>query len=104
MDQQVTQTLQLIPNQNPIIGSDLSRYGKNTIFAGIHYDISFMTIHGKSKFPGLYIWLRNGQKLRVVVPDGYLLVQAGRELEYLTGNLIILKKPIQKLFSYKGFL
>ena len=64
----------------------MSRYGKGTIFAGIHYDISFMTIHGKSKFPGLYIWLRNGQKLRVVVPDGYLLVQAGRELEYLTGN------------------
>lgn len=69
-------------------GSDLSRYKKETVFAGIHYDISFMTIHGKSKFPGLYIWLHTGEKLRVVVPENCLLIQCGRELEYLTGGYL----------------
>ena len=34
-----------------------------------------MTIHGKSRFPGLYIWTRDGQKLPVRVPDGCLLLQ-----------------------------
>lgn len=40
-------------------GSDLQKNGKGAIFAGFHYDISFLTIHGKSRFPGLYVWLRN---------------------------------------------
>lgn len=81
----------LLKNGNTVIGptgSDLSRYNKSTVFAGLHYDISFLTIHGKSRFPGLYIWLRTGEKLRVVVPDGCFLLQAGRELEYLTGGHI----------------
>lgn len=37
-------------------GSDLRKYDLGTIFAGYHYDLNFMTIHGKSPFPGLYIW------------------------------------------------
>ena len=81
----------LLKNGNTVIGptgSDLARYKKDTVFAGMHYDISFLTIHGKSRFPGLYIWLRNGEKMRVVVPDGCFLLQAGRELEYLTGGYI----------------
>lgn len=41
-------------------GSDLEKNEVGAIFAGFHYDISFMTIHGKSRFPGLYIWLRTG--------------------------------------------
>lgn len=43
---------------------------------------------GKSRFPGLYIWLRNGKKYKVVVPDGCLLLQAGKQLEWLTGGHI----------------
>ena len=81
----------LLKNGNTVIGptgSDLARYKKDTVFAGAHYDISFLTIHGKSRFPGLYIWLRNGEKLRVLVPDNCFLLQAGRELEYLTGGEI----------------
>lgn len=47
-------------------GSNLSKHNKlGTIFAGFHYDLSFLTIHGKSRFPGLYIWLRNGKKMLV---------------------------------------
>ncbi|CAI2165421.1 773_t:CDS:10 [Funneliformis geosporum] len=69
-------------------GSDLDKYGKiGTIFAGFHYDLNFLTIHGKSRFPGLYIWPRNGDvKMQVRVPDGHLLVQAGKQLEWITGG------------------
>ncbi len=67
-------------------GSDLSRFDINTVFAGVHYDLNFLTIHGKSNFGGLYIWLRNGEKKRVRIPDGCLLIQAGIQLEYLTGG------------------
>lgn len=45
-----------------------------------------MTIHGKSKFPGLFLWLRTGQRVPVKIPDGCLLVQCGKQLEYLTGG------------------
>lgn len=66
--------------------SDLNRFNIDTIFAGVHYDLNFFTIHGKSNYGGLFIWLRNGTKKRVRVPDGCLLLQAGIQLEYLTGG------------------
>jgi len=70
-------------------GSDLGRFNKqDTIFAGFHYDLNFLTIHGQSRFPGLYIWLRDGTKKLVRVPDGCLLLQAGKQLEWLTGATI----------------
>ncbi|OVA04813.1 hypothetical protein BVC80_8655g12 [Macleaya cordata] len=68
-------------------GSDLQRYGQEgTVFAGYHYDLNFLTIHGRSRFPGLNIWLRNGQKMEVKVPVGCLLIQTGKQLEWLTGG------------------
>ncbi|XP_010257376.1 PREDICTED: uncharacterized protein LOC104597495 [Nelumbo nucifera] len=68
-------------------GSDLQRYGQEgTVFAGYHYDLNFLTIHGRSRFPGLNIWLRNGQKVEVKVPVGCLLIQSGKQLEWLTGG------------------
>jgi isopenicillin N synthase-like dioxygenase len=70
-------------------GSDLNKYNKlETVFAGFHYDLNFLTIHGKSRYPGLYIWLRNGTKIPVRVPDGCLLLQAGKQIEWLTGGYI----------------
>jgi len=69
-------------------GSDLAKYEPGTIFAGFHYDFNFLTIHGKSRFPGLFIWLKDGTKIPVAVPDGCLLLQAGKQLEYLTGGFI----------------
>ena len=62
---------------------------KGTVLAGFHYDLNFITVHGKSRFPGLFIWTREGQKLRVTVPDGCLLMQAGKQLEYLTGGHVL---------------
>jgi len=55
-------------------GSDLARYKVGTIFAGFHYDLNFLTIHGKSRYPGLFIWLKNGEKMPVAVPDGCLVL------------------------------
>ncbi|RDB28907.1 Gibberellin 20 oxidase 4 [Hypsizygus marmoreus] len=71
--------------------SDLVKYGKkDTILAGFHSDLNFLTIHGRSRYPGLHIWARNtGKRIPVKIPPGnYLLVQAGKQLEHLTGGLI----------------
>ncbi|KAJ4393097.1 hypothetical protein N0V93_002304 [Gnomoniopsis smithogilvyi] len=71
--------------------SDLRKYGeKNTILAGFHTDLNFLTIHGRSRYPGLHIWARNtGKRIAVKIPPGnYLLVQAGKQLEHLTGGLV----------------
>uniref|UniRef100_A0A2P2PJQ6 Uncharacterized protein MANES_10G147800 n=1 Tax=Rhizophora mucronata TaxID=61149 RepID=A0A2P2PJQ6_RHIMU len=68
-------------------GSDLSKYcQEGTVFAGYHYDLNFLTIHGRSRFPGLNIWLRNGQKVGVKVPLGCLLIQTGKQIEWLTAG------------------
>ncbi|EEF49198.1 conserved hypothetical protein [Ricinus communis] len=68
-------------------GSDLSQYSEEgTVFAGYHYDTNFLTIHGRSRFPGLNIWLRSGQKLEVKVPSGCLFLQAGKQMEWLTAG------------------
>ena len=62
-------------------GSDLQKYGQEgTVLAGYHYDLNFLTIHGRSRFPGLNIWLRNGQKVEVKVPIGCLLIQTGKQV------------------------
>ncbi|KAJ8084422.1 hypothetical protein PM082_003192 [Marasmius tenuissimus] len=53
--------------------------------AGFHTDLNFLTIHGRSHFPGLRLWARNtGKRIAVQMPPGnYLLVQVGKQLEHL---------------------
>lgn len=77
--------------------SDLEKYGsKDTILAGFHTDLNFLTIHGRSRYPGLHVWARNtGRRIAVSIPrpqsnqpGSYLLVQAGKQLEHLTGGLV----------------
>lgn len=71
-------------------GSDFNKYNaEGTVLAGFHYDLNFLTIHGKSRFPGLNVWTREGKKASVAVPDGCLIVQAGKQLEYLTGGHVL---------------
>eukprot|EP00419_Tripos_fusus_P024854 CAMPEP_0172708498 /NCGR_PEP_ID=MMETSP1074-20121228/51153_1 /TAXON_ID=2916 /ORGANISM="Ceratium fusus, Strain PA161109" /LENGTH=408 /DNA_ID=CAMNT_0013531483 /DNA_START=72 /DNA_END=1298 /DNA_ORIENTATION=+ len=70
-------------------GSDLAEHSaEKTIFAGYHNDLNYLTIHGKSNYPGLRIWLRDGTRRTVSVPDGCLLLQAGQQMEYLTGGWV----------------
>lgn len=59
------------------------------MLAGFHYDLNFLTIHGRSRYPGLFIWLRDGRRVMVRVPEGCLLVQAGKQMEYLTGGHVL---------------
>lgn len=54
-----------------------------------HYDLNFLTVHGKSRFPGLFVWRRDGRRVPVRVPEGCLLVQAGKQLEILTGGEVM---------------
>jgi isopenicillin N synthase-like dioxygenase len=70
-------------------GSDLVRNDVGATLAGFHYDIAFMTIHGKSRYPGLQIWLRNWKKLAVKIPKGCLLMQAGSTFEHITGGYVL---------------
>lgn len=70
-------------------GSDLVRNDVGTTLAGFHYDIAFMTIHGKSRYPGLSVWLRNWKKVSVRIPKGCLLLQAGSTFEHITGGYVL---------------
>ncbi|KAJ8324044.1 hypothetical protein O5D80_007261 [Batrachochytrium dendrobatidis] len=70
-------------------GSDLEKFGEvDSVLAGFHTDLNFLTIHGKSRFPGLHVWTPSGEKLLVKIPDGSLLVQAGKQMEWITGGHI----------------
>lgn len=70
-------------------GSDLEKNEVGAVFAGYHYDISFLTIHGKSRYPGLYAWTRENTKLQCKVPEGCLLLQAGKTFEHITGGYVL---------------
>lgn len=71
-------------------GSDFNKHGAaGTVLAGYHSDLNFLTIHGKSRFPGLHIWTREGERVGVKVPTGCLFVQAGMQIEHLTGGHVL---------------
>lgn len=70
--------------------SNFYKFGKkDTVLAGYHYDLNALTIHGRSRFPGLFVWTRSGEKKAVKIPAGCLLVQAGKQMEYVTGGHVL---------------
>ena len=64
------------------------KYDVGTSFATFHYDLNFITIHGKSRYPGLYLWTREWKRMPVSIPPGCLLLQAGIMFEHLTGGYV----------------
>lgn len=86
----ISDKLQYGPHLLAPTGSDMSLLSQRvgTTIAGFHYDINALTIHGKSRYPGLFVWTRSGMRIPVHVPDGCLLVQAGIQIEHLTSGLI----------------
>ena len=64
------------------------KYEVGTAFASFHYDLNFITIHGRSRYPGLFLWTREWQKQPVSIPEGCLLLQAGIMFEQLTGGFV----------------
>jgi hypothetical protein len=80
-----TQLMHCAPHLLAPTGTNLAKHGaKDTIYAGFHYDLSFLTIHGKSRFPGLYIWLRTGKKMLVRASSVITCVR-----DELTGWLVL---------------
>ena len=69
-----TEKMEGAPHKLAPTASDLVKFDVGTIFAGFHYDLNFLTIHGKSRYPGLFIWLRNWKKRSVKIPEGCLLL------------------------------
>lgn len=67
-------------------GSDFSDVELGTVLAGLHYDFNMVTIHGQTNIRALICWTRGGQPFLVEVPDGCLLAQAGKSLEWMTGG------------------
>ena len=84
-----TDRMKLAPHLLAPTGSDLVKNDIGTAFAGFHYDLNFLTCHGKSRYPGLFIWLRNWKKMECKIPAGCLLMQSGIMFESLTGGYII---------------
>ena len=65
------------------------RHGTSVQTQGPFSNISFMTIHGKSRYPGLYVWTRDWTKRAVKIPEGCLLIQAGTSFEHITGGYVL---------------
>jgi len=85
-----TKRMQHGPHLLAPTGSNFYKLGqKGTVMASYHYDLNFLTIHGRSRFPGLYVWTRDGVKMEVKVPPNCLLVQAGKQAEWLTGGEVL---------------
>lgn len=67
-------------------GVNLLEYPGKTVFNGFHYDLNWGTIHGSARFPGLRAWPRSGPPFVVRVPQGCLLFQVAKQLEWQTGG------------------
>jgi isopenicillin N synthase-like dioxygenase len=71
-------------------GSNIGKYHEvGTVLANFHYDLSFIACHGKARYPGLFVWLRDGTKVQVRVPTGCLVMQAGKQAEWVTGGYVM---------------
>lgn len=86
----IREKLELGPHLLAPTGSDMNLFADKvgTSIAGYHYDLNILTIHGRARYPGLFVWTRTGQRIPVVVPEGYLLIQSGIQLEHLTAGEI----------------
>lgn len=84
-----TDRMKLAPHLLAPTASDLVKNEVGTAFAGFHYDLNFITCHGKSRYPGLFIWLRNWKKMACKIPMGCLLMQSGIMFESMTGGYIL---------------
>ncbi len=84
-----TQLMRYAPHLLAPTGSDLKLHGLGTVLAGFHNDLNLLTGHGRSNYPGLFAWTRDWQRFSVRVPQGCFLMQAGMQLERLTGGRVL---------------
>lgn len=54
----------------------------------VHYDLNLATFFGKANAPGLFVWIAKKFRVALSIPEGCMLMQAGKQLEWLTGGHI----------------
>jgi hypothetical protein len=84
-----TDKMKLAPHLLSPTATDLQKNDVGATIAGFHYDLNFLTCHGKSRYPGLFIWLRNWKRIPCKIPQGCLLMQSGIMFESITGGYIL---------------
>ncbi|MBP9763107.1 hypothetical protein KBD34_05880 [Patescibacteria group bacterium] len=81
-------------------GTKMNKFRVGKVVVRLHSDMGLLTGHEKSiaffsksgkkaSCGGLIVWTKNGRKIRVVMPEGCRLFQAGMQLEYVTGGKIV---------------
>lgn len=73
-------------------GSDFTDAVLGRVLAGLHYDFNVVTVHGQTDIRALVCWTRDGRPFLVEVPDGCLLAQVGKSLEWMTGGFFFAGK------------
>lgn len=85
-----TRLMEKAPHLLAPTGANMTRYAHGTVLALAHYDFNGpFTLHLQSNCPGLIAWTADGIPFLVRVPEGCVLVQAGRGLEWMTGGCIM---------------
>ena len=69
-------------------GVDLSKSKRGSVITGFHRDFGLITAQAKTRFPGLMAWLLTGEKVDINIPDEHLLIQGGKQLEWLSGGYL----------------
>jgi isopenicillin N synthase-like dioxygenase len=69
-------------------GMDLSKSKIGDVITGFHRDFGLITAHAPTRFEGMYAWLLTGEKVSVAIPENHLLIQGGKQLEWLTGGYL----------------
>ena len=70
-------------------GVNLEKIKKGDMMTSFHRDFDVLTIHGKTRFPGLLVWTKDGERFKPAVPDEHFLIHGGRQLEWLTGGYLM---------------
>lgn len=71
-------------------GCDMESHSvPGTVHSSWHTDMSFCTIHGRSNYPGLFIWTRKLKKIPARLPDdGCFLLQVAKQWRICSGDAV----------------
>lgn len=67
---------------------DLAKSKIGEVITGFHRDFGIITAHAPTRFERLSAWLLTGEKVSIKIPENHLLIQAGKQLEWLTGGYL----------------
>ena len=67
---------------------DLNKNKQGDVITGFHRDFGLITTHTPTRFEGMSAWLLTGEKVAIKVPENHVLVQGGKQLEWMTGGYL----------------